>query len=69
MRALADELVRLPVDLIVVQGEAVLEIKATSLPVPVVYAYSGDPVAAGLAESLAQAERQHDRADLSRRSS
>ena len=54
VRALADELVRLPVDLIVVQGEAVLEIKSAKLPVPVVYAYSGDPVAAGLAESLAR---------------
>ena len=54
VRALADELVRAPVDLIVVQGEAVLEIKAVKLPVPVVYAYSGDPVAAGLAESLAR---------------
>jgi putative ABC transport system substrate-binding protein len=52
--ALADELVRLPVDLIVVQGEAVLEIKALKLPVPVVYAYSADPVVAGLAESLAR---------------
>jgi len=52
--ALADELVRLPVDLIVVQGEAVLEIKSMPLPVPVVYAYSGDPVIAGLAESLAR---------------
>jgi putative ABC transport system substrate-binding protein len=51
---LADELVRLPVDLIVVQGEAVLEIKSMPLPVPVVYAYSGDPVVAGLAESLAR---------------
>ena len=54
VRALADELVRLPVDLIVVQGEAILELKAPRLPVPVVYAYSGDPVAAGLAESLAR---------------
>jgi putative ABC transport system substrate-binding protein len=54
VRALADELVRLPVDLIVVQGEAVLEIKSMPLPVPVVYAYSGDPVVAGLAESLAR---------------
>ena len=54
VRALADELLRLPVDLLVVQGEAVLEIKFASLPVPVVYAYSGDPVAAGLAESLAR---------------
>lgn len=54
VRALADELVRLPVDLIVVQGEAVLELRSLKLPVPVVYAYSGDPVAAGLAESLAR---------------
>ncbi|HEY4957810.1 MAG TPA: ABC transporter substrate-binding protein [Caldimonas sp.] len=54
VRALADELVRLPVDLLVVQGEAVLEIKAATLPIPVVYAYSGDPVTAGLAESLAR---------------
>ena len=52
--ALADELVRLPVDLIVVQGEAVLEIRSTNLPVPVVFAYSADPVVAGLAESLAR---------------
>jgi putative ABC transport system substrate-binding protein len=54
VRALADELVRLPVDLIVVQGEAVLELRALTVPVPVVYAYSADPVAAGLAESLAR---------------
>ena len=52
--ALTEELVRLPVDLIVVQGEAVLELRGMSLPVPVVYAYSGDPVAAGLASSLAR---------------
>lgn len=54
VRALADELVRLPVDVIVVQGEAVLELRSLRPPVPVVYAYSGDPVAAGLAESLAR---------------
>jgi putative tryptophan/tyrosine transport system substrate-binding protein len=54
VRGLAEELMRLPVDLIVVQGEAVLEIKSLKLPVPVVYAYSGDPVVAGLAESLAR---------------
>ena len=54
VRSLADELVRVPVDLLVVQGEAVLEIRSLRLPVPVVYAYSGDPVAAGLAESLAR---------------
>jgi putative ABC transport system substrate-binding protein len=54
VRALADELVRMAVDAIVVQGEAVLELKGANLPVPVVYAYSGDPVAAGLADSLAR---------------
>ncbi len=54
VRALADELVRLPVDVLVVQGEAILELRSLRLPVPVVYAYSGDPVAAGLAESLAR---------------
>jgi putative ABC transport system substrate-binding protein len=53
-RALADELVRVSVDLLVVQGEAILELKSLPLPVPVVYAYSGDPVAAGLADSLAR---------------
>ena len=52
--ALTEELVRLPVDLIVAQGEAVLELRKLNLPVPVVYAYSGDPVAAGLAQSLAR---------------
>jgi len=54
VRGLADELVRMPVDVIVVQGEAVLELRSLRMPVPVVYAYSGDPVAAGLAESLAR---------------
>jgi putative tryptophan/tyrosine transport system substrate-binding protein len=54
VRALADELVRLPVDLIVAQGAAVGEVFAMKLLVPVVYAYSGDPVAAGFAESLAR---------------
>jgi putative ABC transport system substrate-binding protein len=54
VRGLADELVRAPVDLIVVQGEAALEIKSMNLPTPVVYAYSADPVLAGLAQSLAR---------------
>ena len=54
VRGLAEELVRLPVDLLVVQGEAALEIKDAGLPVPIVYAYSGDPVTAGLAKSLAR---------------
>jgi len=54
VRGLADELVRLPVDLIVAQGVAVSEIRSMPLPVPVVYAFSGDPVAAGFADSLAR---------------
>ena len=54
VRGLADELVRAPVDLIVVQGEAALEIKSMNLATPIVYAYSADPVLAGLAQSLAR---------------
>jgi len=54
VQGLTDELIRLPVDLIVAQGEAVLELRKMNLPVPVVYAYSGDPVTAGLAASLAR---------------
>ena len=52
--ALTKELIDGGVDLIVAQGEAVLELRKMNLPVPVVYAYSGDPVAAGLAASLAR---------------
>jgi ABC-type uncharacterized transport system substrate-binding protein len=51
---LAAELVRVPVDLIVSQGAADVLINKLALPVPVVYAFSGDPVAAGFAESLAR---------------
>jgi putative ABC transport system substrate-binding protein len=54
VRGLADELARVPVDLIVAQGEAALELKSLNLPIPVVFAYSADPVIAGLAESLAR---------------
>jgi putative ABC transport system substrate-binding protein len=50
---LAAELVRLPVELIVVQGVAVA-VSKLGLPVPVVYSLSGDPVSAGLADSLAR---------------
>ena len=52
--AMAAELERLPVDLIVAQGAAVFDISKLGLKVPVVYVYSGDPVSAGLAESLAR---------------
>jgi len=52
--ALAQELVSLPVDLIVAQGAAVYEISRLGLKVPVVYVYSGDPVVAGLAQALSK---------------
>jgi putative ABC transport system substrate-binding protein len=51
---LASELVRLPVDLLVVQGEAVRVVAQLAPPVPMVYVFSGDPVAAGFAESLSR---------------
>src|SRR5262245_318025 len=51
---LADELVRLPVDLIVAQGAAVFEISNRNLPVPIVYTISADPVTAGFATSLSR---------------
>ncbi len=52
--ALAAELVRLPVDLIMAQGAAVIVLAKLGLPVPVVYIVSLDPVSAGLADSLAR---------------
>ena len=52
--ALVDELLRLPVDLIVAQGAAVTTINTMALKVPVVYVTSGDPVASGFADSLAR---------------
>ena len=50
----AAELVRIPVDLIVSQGAADVLINKLTLPVPVVYAFSGDPVTAGFGDSLAR---------------
>ncbi len=52
--ALAEELVRRKVDVIVTQGPAVWGVQNMSAPIPVVYGYSGDPVEARLAESLAK---------------
>ena len=52
--ALAEELGALPVDLIVAQGAAVSVISKLGLKVPVVYVFSGDPVSAGFADSLAK---------------
>jgi len=51
---LAAELISLPVDLIVAQGAAAFVIGKIGVSVPLVYAFSGDPVSAGLAESLAR---------------
>src|SRR6185437_8946604 len=51
---LAAELVRKPVDLMVVQGAAVALVYELKLATPAVYVYSGDPVSAGFADSLAR---------------
>ena len=51
---LVAELVQIPVDLIVAQGAANFLINKLNLPVPVVYGFSGDPVVAGFADSLAK---------------
>lgn len=51
---LAAELARKPVNLLVVQGAAVPLVYELKLPIPAVYVFSGDPVVAGLAESLAR---------------
>jgi putative ABC transport system substrate-binding protein len=48
------ELVRLPVAVLLVQGAAVPPVVRARPPVPVVFVLSGDPVAAGLAPSLAR---------------
>jgi putative tryptophan/tyrosine transport system substrate-binding protein len=51
---LAAELAQIPVDLIVAQGAAVPVISTLGLSIPVVYVFSGDPVSAGLATTLAE---------------
>jgi len=51
---LAAELVRLDVALMIVQGAAVPIVSQLGLQTPVVYVFSGDPVSAGLADSLAR---------------
>ena len=48
------ELVRSKVDLLVAQGVSVFGVKAAAGSVPVVFGYSGDPVAAKLVASLAR---------------
>ena len=51
---MAAELAQVPVDVIVASGAANVLINKLALPVPVVYAFSGDPVKAGFADSLAR---------------
>jgi len=51
---LAAELVQVRIDLLVAQGAAVDVLSKLDLKVPLVYVYSGDPVTAGFAESLAR---------------
>ncbi|HYU14372.1 MAG TPA: ABC transporter substrate-binding protein [Stellaceae bacterium] len=52
--ALAQELIRLPVDLLVTQGAATRTIAKEISSVPIVYVFSADPVLAGIAQSLAR---------------
>jgi putative tryptophan/tyrosine transport system substrate-binding protein len=52
--ALVNELIALPVDLIVAQGAAAFELRKMNIQLPAVYVMSADPVAAGFAESLAK---------------
>src|SRR6516225_11539072 len=52
--ALADELVRAQVDLIVAGGPAFRTWRLATVPVPVVFLFSGDPVDAGIVASFAR---------------
>jgi len=49
---LAAQLTQIPVDVVLAQGAAVSVLNKLDLPLPVVFASSGDPVAAGFARSL-----------------
>jgi putative ABC transport system substrate-binding protein len=50
----ADELVRLPVNVIFTFGPAVTTVKQTTATIPIVFALATDPVAGGLVASLAR---------------
>jgi len=52
--ALADELLRAQVDLIVAGGPAFRTLRLAAVPVPVVFLFSGDPVEAGIVASFAR---------------
>ena len=51
---MAAELVRLEVDVLVAAGAAAYAAKAASASIPIVFGFSGDPVQAGLVDSLAR---------------
>ncbi len=51
---LANEFVRLKVDVIVTAGQAALEVKKATSVIPIVFAVANDPVESGLVESLAR---------------
>lgn len=55
--ALALELVREKVDVIIAQGPATVAVSKVVHDIPIVFAFSGDPVSAGFAESLARPTR------------
>src|SRR6266480_6927380 len=52
--ALANELARLPVDVLVTQGYATRTVVKEIASTPIVYVFSADPVLAGIAQSLAR---------------
>ena len=55
LAALADELVRLKVDVLVISTpEAVLAAKKATTTIPIIFLLAGDPVAAGFVDSLAR---------------
>ena len=55
--ALADEILAERLDVLVSRGPTVDYLKTAATKVPVVFSYSGDPVAAGFADSLARPGR------------
>ena len=55
--SLAEELSKLPVDVITTQGAATRLLQKVSTIVPVVYVFSADPVLAGIADTLARPGR------------
>ena len=55
--AMADELMKLQVDVIATQGPATRLLQPISASVPVVYVYSADPIIGGIADTLARPGR------------